>query len=111
VGTAVEDDTAVWTEEVCQAGRLPTRLGGQSRCSRHVLVAEPAFERRSKVLSPTLGLYDPRSEMERRLVADVLTMPAVELGEPLALIVETKADDRALHTVSVRGGSDRRPAV
>jgi hypothetical protein len=104
VRTAVENDAAVWTEQVCEAGRLPTRF--RQRCRRgHVLVAEAAFKRRSKMLSPALGFQDPWSEVERRLVAHVLLMATGELGNPLALCVEMKADDRTLHARSVRGGA------
>jgi hypothetical protein len=54
VRTAVEDDAAVWTDEVCEAGGLPARVG-RRRWRRHVLVAEAAFEQRSKPLLPTSG--------------------------------------------------------
>jgi hypothetical protein len=104
VRTAVEDDTAVWTNEVCEAGRLPARFGRRRRRG-HILVAEAALERRAEVLSPTLGLQDPRSEVERRLVAHVLLMAARELGDPLALCVQMEAEDRPLHPVRVRGGA------
>jgi hypothetical protein len=102
VRAAVEDDAAVWADEACEAGRLAARFG-----SRHVLVAEAALEGRTQALLPSLGLQDPRPGVERRLVAHVLPVAASELGDPLALRVQMKADDRALHPVSVRGGASR----
>lgn len=101
---AVEDDPAVWTEEVCEAGRLPACFGRPGRRGQF-LVAKATFERRSKALSPTLDVQDPWSEVERRLVAHVLPMAAGELDNPLALCVQMEADDRTLHPVSVRGGA------
>jgi hypothetical protein len=55
VRTAIEDDAAVWTDEVCEAGGLPARIGWP-RQRRHVLVAEAAFEWCSKPSLPTLVL-------------------------------------------------------
>jgi hypothetical protein len=100
VRTAVEDDAAVGASEVRQAGRFPARSRGHG----HVLVAEPALERRADVLLPAFGLEDPRAQLERRLVPDMLSMAARELSNPFALRVELEADDRALHRVRVRNG-------
>ena len=100
MSTAVEDDAAVWTDEVCEAGRFAARFG-----SRHVLVAEAALEGRTQALLPSPGLEHPGPGVERRLVAHVLPVAAGELGDPLALCVQMEADDRALHPVSVRGGA------
>jgi hypothetical protein len=101
VRTAVEDDAAVWTEEVCEAGSLPARVECPRR-RRHVLVAEAAFQWRSNPLVTILGLENPWPELERRLVAHVLLMAARELGDPVALCVQVETDNRTLHAVSVR---------
>ena len=98
VRTTVEDDAAVWADEVCKAGGLPARVG--RRCG-HVLVAEAAFERRAEPSLSTLGLQNPRSGPERWLVTHVLPMTAGELGDPFVLRVQMKTDDRTLHPVSV----------
>ena len=102
--TSVEDDTAIPTEEMCKAGRLAACFT-RPRRRGHVLVAEATLERHPEALSPTLGLEDPWSWVERRLVPHVLLMPAGELGDPLALCVLVETDDGALHPVSVRGGA------
>jgi hypothetical protein len=54
VRTAIEDDAAVWTDEVCEAGRLAAAAG--VRTGGQVLVAEAAFEWRSKPLLPSFSL-------------------------------------------------------
>jgi hypothetical protein len=102
VRTAVDDDAAVWTEKGCEAGRLSARFG-RGRRRGHVLVAEAALERRAEASSPIFGLQYPRSKVERRLVTYVPLMAAGELGDPLALCVQMEPDERALHSVSVRG--------
>ena len=99
---AVEHDAAGLTDEVCEAGRLSADLGGR-RGYGHVLLAEAAAERGAEALSPALGLEHPRPRVERRLVAHVLPMAAIELGDPIALRVELEADDLAFHAASVRG--------
>ena len=58
MSAAVEDDAAVWTDEMCEAGGLPAG-GGRRRRGGHILVTEATFERRSKPLLPTLGLQNP----------------------------------------------------
>jgi hypothetical protein len=90
VRTTVEHDPAVGAEAVGEARRFAA------------LLAEPALERRAKVLLPAFGVQYPRSGEERRLVADVLPMAAGELGDPLVPGVELEADDCALHRLSVR---------
>ena len=105
---AVEDDAAVGTEEVCEAGRLPALFG---RCcgNGQVLVAEAAVERRSESFSPTLGLDDPGSQLEQRPVAQVLLMAAGELGNPVAVRVLVVTDDSTLHLGRVPSGSKTGP--
>ena len=85
---AVEDDAAIRTEHVCKARRFA------AACA---LLAEPAFERRSDSLSPTLRLEHPRSELERRLVPHVPLVSAGKLGDPVAALVLAVTDDCLFH--------------
>ena len=87
----VEDDAAVGTHLVREARGLAARL-----------VAEPAVERSSYLLSPALGFQDPGPEVERRLVAHVLLVSAGELGDPVSPFVLGITDDCALHPARVR---------
>ena len=83
--TAVEDDAAVGADEVGEARGLAA------------LVAQAAVERRPDPLVPALGVEHPGLGEERRPVAHVPLVAAVELGDPLALLVLTEAEDRPLH--------------
>ena len=47
--------------------------------------------------STLVGVHDPRSESERRLVTDVLVVPTRQFGDPVALLVEVEPRDRSLH--------------
>ena len=89
---AVENDTAVGTEHPCEAGRLPARC----------LVAETAIEGFAESIPPAFGIENPGSQLERRPVAHVAPMAAVELRHPIAQLVLVVPDDRALHAASVR---------
>lgn len=86
MGAVVEDDSAVRTDDVHEAGRLPASL-----------VAKPAAKRRTDPFAPTCGVEDPRAQLERRLVAHVSAVAAGELGDPVAVLVLVIADDCALH--------------
>ena len=71
------------------------------------LFAQPAAERRSESLAPALGVEDPRSLVEGRLMADVLPMAAGELGDPVAALVLVIAEDRALQPRAPRSAAGR----
>ena len=98
---AVEDDAAVRTDDVREAGRLPGPGGSPAR---HVLLTEPALDRRSEPALPALGVEHPWSQLEGRLVTHVSPVPAGKLGYPQAVFVLKEADDRTLHCVRVRPG-------
>lgn len=98
---AVENDAAVGTEDLREAGRLPARIGSRRRLG-HGLVAEAALEGRVESFPTALGLQNPRSQLEGRPVSHVPLMAAGELGHPVAMLVLVVADDRTLHRVSVR---------
>jgi hypothetical protein len=95
VRAAVEDGAAVGTQQVREAGRLAA------------LFAEPAVERRPESSAPAFGFEDPRPLVERRLMADVLPVPAGELGDPVAALVLVVADDRALQPRAPRSAAGR----
>jgi hypothetical protein len=88
VRPAVEDGPALGADEVREAGRLAT------------LVAQAALEGRSEPFAPARVLEDPGLREERRSVAHVLPVAAVELGDPVAVGVEVEARDRPLHGLS-----------
>lgn len=97
VGAPVEDDAAFGADEVREARRLAAR----SSLGR-ILRAEAALERRPEPFPPALRVGDPFAYLERRVVAHVASMAAVELGDPVAAVVLVVPDDGALHPARVR---------
>jgi hypothetical protein len=87
VRAAIEDDAAIWAQLVGEARGLPAR----------VLLAEPALERRSEPLSPTLRIEHPWPLLKRRPVPHVPLVAAGELGDPVAALVLVVTDDCAFH--------------
>ena len=68
------------------------------------LDAAHASQRRAEPRRTALGGEHPGPRHQRRLVANVLIMPARELGDPVAVGILMKADDascdaRTYHTV------------
>lgn len=96
---AVEYRTAGRTNDVGEAGRLPTRL---ERRRRHLLVTKTAFDQRSQLESTTFGIKHPRPQLERRLVAHVPLMPAGELGHPDFMLILVETNDCTLHFSTIR---------
>ena len=82
---AVEDRAAVGADEVCEARSLSALLAQRA-------VAERPDARRALRLRK-----DPRADLKRRAVTDMLVVPAVELGDPLAVRVLMEAADGPLH--------------
>lgn len=74
------------------SGRPPSQ---ELRSAR--LVAVRAVERGVYVRGPFGVVEDPGSHLERRVVADVLAVAAVQLRHPCAAIVLVKAGDHPLH--------------
>lgn len=70
------------------------------------LVAADAVEFAAK---PSLAAFlsrRPQAHAERRLMADVLPMPARQIGHPISMFVLMKTDDLLFHPPSsVRGGT------
>ena len=60
-------------------------------------VAFLTIERLSKVPTPPFFGHYPGATHKRRLMAYVLPMPAREIGDPVAVFVLMKPDDRRLH--------------
>jgi len=85
VRPAVHHGAAFRAERVRKARRLPARL------------AEAALEQRAEPFTPTLGIENPRSQLERGLMTHVPLMAARELGNPVAPLVLVIPDDLALH--------------
>ena len=96
VRAAVEDNAALGTDHLREAGRLASFVG-----------AEPALERRAEPSSPTLFVDHPRARPPRRPMAYVLLVAAGELGDPVAELVLVIADDGALHPARVRAALGR----
>jgi hypothetical protein len=94
VWAAVEDGAALGAQEMRVARRLADLLAGRRR---GVLLTAAALDRRSESLPATLGVEDPRTQVERWPVAHVPRMAAGELGDPCAVPVLAVADDRTLH--------------
>jgi len=63
--------------------------------SRFRRVAKQAFQLGAKVRRAALRRRDPHADLPRRIVSDVLRMPALELGHPVAFLVLMVTDDRA----------------
>lgn len=98
---AVKYDAAVRTQDVREAGRLAARFKRGRRRPRALLLAEAAFDHRSESSSPILGVDNPGSQLERRLVAHMPPMAAGEFGDPVAEFVLVVTDDRPLHKARV----------
>src|SRR3569623_2649924 len=62
-----------------------------------VLVAPPAVKVRAQVRAPAFLGDDPRSQLPRRAMADVLAVTARQLGHPVVMLVLVEACDGALH--------------
>jgi hypothetical protein len=77
-------------------------------------IAERAIERRPDLRRSTLCVHDPRSDLERRLVPNVLVVPARQFGDPVALLVEVEPRDRSFHrsrVVAKAPGNTAEPAL
>jgi hypothetical protein len=60
------------------------------------LIALAARQRGAEPSRPPFGRQDPGAHLPRRRVANVLRMPAFELGDPVLFQVLSKADDPLL---------------
>ena len=58
-------------------------------------VAEDTLQLRAEMRCSALGRRDPHADLPRRIVPDMLRVPALELGHPVALLVLVVTDDRA----------------
>src|ERR1700722_5531372 len=56
-----------------------------------------AFERDPQAALPALGRRHPRTLLPRRLMADVLRMPALKLGPPVGVLILMEANDFLFH--------------
>lgn len=78
--------------------RIPIGLS-RTRGSRRRLpaVAEGALERGAQPLVTGALLEHPRSQLEGWAVADMLGVPAFEMGDPVTLVITVKAHHRPFH--------------
>lgn len=53
------------------------------------------------MLGPACGCEHPGAEEKRRLMTDMLTMSASQVGNPITLFVHMKPDDRLVHRLTV----------
>ena len=58
-------------------------------------MAEHTIQLRAEVRVAPFRRGDPDPDLPRRIVSDMLRMPALELGHPVAFLVLMVADDRA----------------
>ena len=64
------------------------------------LVAADAIELAAKPSLPAFLRRRPQANAERRLMADVLPMPARQIGHPISVFVLMKTDDLLFHPPS-----------
>jgi hypothetical protein len=76
------------------SGGAPTSSTALSESRR---AAQPAFEERAEPITAAFFFENPRARLERRPVAHVPPVSALELGHPVAVLVLVVADDRPLH--------------
>src|SRR5690349_17199924 len=67
------------------------------RIRRRADVALSAGKHATERRSAAFRRHDPRPVGPRRIVAHVLVVPALQLGDPMLLAVAVKADDAPLH--------------
>jgi hypothetical protein len=58
-------------------------------------VAEHTLELRAQMRRAPFRCRDPHPDLPRRIVPDMLRMPALELGHPVAFLIPAVTDDRA----------------
>ena len=78
---------------------IPLGAGpGQAKPVRELgAVTQRAVQRGAQPRFSFVGVEDPRSELERRAVTDMLVVPAGQLGYPVVFVVGVKARDCTLH--------------
>jgi len=69
--------------------------------------AEQAVQRSTDSLGATLAVEHPGSELERRLMTNVLAVTTRELGDPIALLVSVESCNRSIHEPTVGPGLGR----
>ena len=62
-----------------------------------LLVATDTVEFAAKPASPAFFRRRPHPNAQRRLVADMLPVPARQVSHPIPMLVQMKADDFPLH--------------
>ena len=70
-----------------------------------LLITKTAFQRLADPGGAALLLQDPRGELERWLVADVLAVTALQVRNPCSAIVLAEPDDRPIHATSLAGSA------
>lgn len=85
-----------------RAGDIWRADGDPGASRRHVVgrlapIAPRAVEGGADAGRPSLGVHDPRTDLERRAVTDVLAVPTGQNGDPFAVLVGMERGDRPLH--------------
>ena len=60
-------------------------------------ITERAIEQLADALAPLVGVFDPRRLREGRVVPDVLSVQARQLGDPVAFVVASEPGHGAVH--------------
>ena len=76
----------------------------RSSIRRRACVALTALEEPAERTFASVRRRDPRPVRPRRRVANVLEMPATELGNPVLLVIAVIPDDRLLHGLGEKIG-------
>jgi hypothetical protein len=89
--------------EIVSAGTLPRRLRAETAVFLIILRLDSfrqTFHTLKLVSKKTRAAFfrnDPRTVCPRRIVANVLRVPAFQFGDPLTLLVLAEADNSAFH--------------
>ncbi len=98
-----------------QAGRhgalVPDRCGPYppERVGHLGPLAQRTFEGCAEPGRPAFGIEDPGSQLERRAVAEMLIVPAFQLGDPVAHFVLVVTGDRSFHDYNIVSHARRCP--
>ncbi len=82
---------------------LITRLDSRIKIARITIVALSAIQQVSDHLFATFIRRHPLAVHPGWIMTNMLMMPALQLGNPMVLVVLMKTDDLLLHFVAQRG--------
>src|SRR5579859_1018944 len=90
---------------------IPVRTASSGPVRRFSAVALDAVEPEAEAAAAALRRDHPRAALPRRVVADVLVVPALQLGHPVPLLVPVVARDWTLHPAPPRPGPAAAPVA